>query len=230
MAKEKWVHWNNEDNYVQKVAVEIEYVETWDGDEEDMFWYDMELFAEDDEEGSCWDIYERPKHLICFERKDLKYPDAVDHILEYLNNNYGNARGDLPGDFVDESAKEDLQIAVDKFCAGINFKAFEETNKRIRRAADSAPPRPAPLFFCAKERESGEIVAWGPIGYEFQGYSIERKGSRRWYQFGHWSKYSNRRREVLAAIERSPYWQDIKEIQAKTKEEAIDEYRRTETD
>lgn len=98
-----------------------------------------------------------------------------------------------------------------------------------RRAYQSSPPRPAPVFFCAKERESGETVAWGPIEPEFSGSSFERKGSRRWYQFGHWSKYTSRRRAILSFIEASPYWQDIKEIQATTKEEAINEYRRTET-
>lgn len=97
-----------------------------------------------------------------------------------------------------------------------------------RKAYESAPLRPAPIFFCAKERESGEVVAWGPISFEFQGSSFERKRSRRWYQFGHWSRYTEHRRTVLKKIECSPFWQDIKEIQAKTKEEAIDEYRRTE--
>ncbi|MCA9817097.1 MAG: hypothetical protein KC652_18430 [Cyanobacteria bacterium HKST-UBA01] len=124
-------------NNATGMTKEFEYVDSWDGavrnpDDEDMFWHDMELFAEDDEEGSCWDSNERPAYLICYERKNLEYPSAVEHILDYLNDNYGNAQGDRPEDFADEDAKEELQATIDKFCASIGFKTYEETNKRIR--------------------------------------------------------------------------------------------------
>lgn len=44
-------------NSITQCFDEFEYVESWDGavrhpGNEDMFWYDMELFAEDDEEST----------------------------------------------------------------------------------------------------------------------------------------------------------------------------------
>lgn len=126
-------------NSITQCFDEFEYVESWDGavrhpGNEDMFWYDMELFAEDDEEGSCWDSHDhaRPEYLVCYTRLDLSCPDGVEDILDFLDDNFGNAQGDNPSEYAEESAKEELQAAIDKFCKGINFKVYEETRKRIR--------------------------------------------------------------------------------------------------
>lgn len=92
-----------------------------------------------------------------------------------------------------------------------------------KRARDYIRPSPGPSWLVAKDRETGELNYWGPYQPNFKGGGLGiRKGSREWYECGHW--WNEAAWQAERDIQKSPCYIEAKLIKAKTAEDALSEY------
>lgn len=91
--------------------------------------------------------------------------------------------------------------------------------------SDYCPPKPLPSWVVAKDRETLKPRVWGPYRPQFKGggiLGVGRKGSRDWYQHGHW--FNEDARQARWDLEKSPFYIESKTVRSITMEEALSEY------
>ncbi len=90
------------------------------------------------------------------------------------------------------------------------------------------PPKPKNnKYIIGRDRESDKILVLLEKEPQFEPANYYRKGSYNYYRKGHWTYWSKYHYDNEKAIEASPFLKDIREVEAETHEEAINEYSRT---
>ncbi len=86
------------------------------------------------------------------------------------------------------------------------------------------PPKPKNnRYIIGRDRESDRVLMLLEKEPSFETATYYRKGSFNYYKNGHWTFWNNNQYYKEKAIEASPFIKDIREIEAETQEEAINE-------
>lgn len=90
---------------------------------------------------------------------------------------------------------------------------------------DYKPPKPLEnRYIVCTERESNKALIVHIERPNFTPSTSYRKGSYSYYKYGRWSHWSEDYWRAVREWENSPFHKDIREIMAKTEEEALNEY------